>query len=733
MSKATCTVILNTNRPEPTLVRTLGGLELLDQVPFEVIIVRGPDVKWGVDDVGGRFTHARFVECPTANISISRNIGLGHASGAVVAFIDDDAIPEPDWLITLLAPFDDPEVAAVGGPVLDHTGAAYQALFSTVTRGGLARSSHCGPNPSSFLNAPSSWVVPTTMGTNSLFRRDALVFIGGFDEEIDYYLDESEVCIRLVDEGWRIELMDRGCVHHKFLPSSVRGAERAVTDWFPIVKNAAYVAFRHGMTTGSVAQTCSDLSLFYEEVRQTSRHHEDVGNVPPGAANALDQVLEIAPGVGQAAASRPPRLGSSRFGASPSDLHLFPTLSLPAPERLHVCLLSQEYPPGPVGGVGRVIADVAAALASRGHVVRVVTRTSGEQKTIDLEDRVWVHRLPQPTTASSDDLPHRTYAAAVDAEVRAIHSRRPVDVVYAPNWDSEGLAVIERGDPPVVLGLYTPVMMLEETDPRLSGEGTLITALMDDELICYAGAAGFVACGQAIVDDISRAYGIRFNAANVTISPHGLRDVPCDDAERPTRRAADVLVVGRLEPRKGTDVMLRAAVEILEDQPKARLVFAGDDRQMAPDGRSYAEMADAILPPDLRPRVEMLGEVSDEDLHALYRSCAVVAVPSRFESFGLPAIEAMRAGAPVVASATGGLKEVIEDGVTGLLVAPEDPESLAGAIRTLLANDERRAQMGEVGRRRFEEAYSLDACAARLEACFREAARSSSRPAPYRT
>jgi glycosyltransferase involved in cell wall biosynthesis len=114
----------------------------------------------------------------------------------------------------------------------------------------------------------------------------------------------------------------------------------------------------------------------------------------------------------------------------------------------------------------------------------------------------------------------------------------------------------------------------------------------------------------------------------------------------------------------------------------------------------------------LESHVEQLGHLSRKELAALYQKAAICVVPSHYESFGLVALEAMAAGLAVVGARAGGLPEVIEDEITGRLVAAGDAEGLAAAIIELLASPEKRAEMGAAGRERAISKYSVQQNAA---------------------
>lgn len=156
--------------------------------------------------------------------------------------------------------------------------------------------------------------------------------------------------------------------------------------------------------------------------------------------------------------------------------------------------------------------------------------------------------------------------------------------------------------------------------------------------------------------------------------------------------------IGRIdEPRKGLPVLMRALPRILTERPDARLLVAG---------RGDEEEAVASLPRELRSRVEFLGMVSDEDKARLLRSVDVYVAPNTGgESFGIILVEALSAGAPVLASDLDAFAQVLDQGAAGDLFANEDADALAEAAIRLLGDAERRAGLSARGSahvRRFD-------------------------------
>jgi glycogen(starch) synthase len=159
-----------------------------------------------------------------------------------------------------------------------------------------------------------------------------------------------------------------------------------------------------------------------------------------------------------------------------------------------------------------------------------------------------------------------------------------------------------------------------------------------------------------------------------------------------------LLVVGRLRIRKGVDVLLAALPELLRRHPGARLVVAGDGEH-----RTALQGAAAAL--GLEGAVTFLGRVGGERVRALLPGAAALVVPSIYEGMPLVVLEAMAAAVPVVASRVSGIPEVVMDGETGWLVAPEDPPALAAALAALLADPQAARRRGAAGRRRLDERF----------------------------
>jgi glycosyltransferase involved in cell wall biosynthesis len=203
----------------------------------------------------------------------------------------------------------------------------------------------------------------------------------------------------------------------------------------------------------------------------------------------------------------------------------------------------------------------------------------------------------------------------------------------------------------------------------------------------------------------------------IEVIPNGVRDEwPKGAPQRLPHQGGTVLYLGNLLPQKGFLDVLDAVPLVLRTVPDARFVFAG---------RSAWEEATAALvkaglgEPGTREAVTLAGVVEPPDRHGLLETADVFVFPPRWEE-GQPLVvlEAMSAGLPVVATASGGLAEMVRDGVEAIIVPRQDPGAIAAAVARLLQDPELRARMGAAARDRFESDYTVDRWAAGMRKAF---------------
>jgi glycosyltransferase involved in cell wall biosynthesis len=226
-----------------------------------------------------------------------------------------------------------------------------------------------------------------------------------------------------------------------------------------------------------------------------------------------------------------------------------------------------------------------------------------------------------------------------------------------------------------------------------------------------------VALSEYVRRDLVERPGIRVDSRVVDVIHAGIDEsrlagvestVARSDVDR-GRRAPQIVNVANFFPIKGQEWLIRALPRVLASCPNARCVLVGD----GPDRPAVERLAADL---GLGDRVEFAGTVRDPS--TLVRDSDVFVLPSLSEALSIAILEASALGVPVVASRVGGIPEVIEDGLTGLLVPPKEPAALAGAIVKVLSNREEARTLAAAAKARVREHFSSALTAARYDALY---------------
>jgi glycosyltransferase involved in cell wall biosynthesis len=233
----------------------------------------------------------------------------------------------------------------------------------------------------------------------------------------------------------------------------------------------------------------------------------------------------------------------------------------------------------------------------------------------------------------------------------------------------------------------------------------------------FAGALAnrAIAVSQAVKQDLTKHHICR--ASKVTVIHHGV-DLEDFDPARFSTHTSDLLTVGcisRISPEKGIHYFLSAGAKISESLSNVRFELIGEAQ--GPVEQGFLEENLRILEKQKKRNLfRILGYRADIPL--LLSQMDVVVIPSLSEGFGMVAIEAMAMGKPVVASAVGGISEIVEHGETGLLVEPANANALSKAILDLLHNPQLREKLGNNARRRVEKSFSFGRMIEQTLACY---------------
>ena len=253
----------------------LLGISQLEYPAFEVVLVADSD---GIDAARELpfFDELKVVPFEEANISTARNLGIAEAAGEIVAFIDDDAVPEPTWLRYLTAGFSEPDVAAAGGFVIGRNGISFQWKARSVDCTGSATPLEVDENSISVLTPQNGHAIKTE-GTNMALRRDVIAKMGGFDPAYRFFLDETDVNFRLMDAGHRTAIAPLAQVHHGYKASATRRGDRVPTDLTEIGASLAVYLRKHA--PGALREPT--ITAMRDEQRKRALRHLMNGLIEP--------------------------------------------------------------------------------------------------------------------------------------------------------------------------------------------------------------------------------------------------------------------------------------------------------------------------------------------------------------------------------------------------------------------------------------------------------------------
>jgi alpha-maltose-1-phosphate synthase len=375
-------------------------------------------------------------------------------------------------------------------------------------------------------------------------------------------------------------------------------------------------------------------------------------------------------------------------------------------------LITREYPPHIYGGAGVVADQLSRALARR---MAVEVRCFGPRDP--REDGIALRGYTPWERLGGKDGP-RFVPALETLSIGLAMARDEVDadVVHAHTWyaDMGALWISTLYRIPLVVTLHSMEPLRPWKADQL-GSGYLVSSWIEKTSV--ESAHRVIAVSHKMREDILQYFNAdpaRVVVIHNGIDPDQFRKTTARDAlDRLGVRAPYVLFVGRITDQKGIFHLLEAARAL---PAGVQVVLCAS----APDTPEIEERLRRAVAG--QPNVTWINEmVPVSVVTQLYSHAAVFCCPSVYEPFGLINLEAMACEAPVVASAVGGILEVVEDGKTGVLVPPAQPAALAQALNRVLSSPDLGRDMGRAGRRRVEDKFSWASVAERTEQVYADA------------
>lgn len=351
---------------------------------------------------------------------------------------------------------------------------------------------------------------------------------------------------------------------------------------------------------------------------------------------------------------------------------------------------------GDAGGMNVVVRHQAVAMGAAGHEVDVITRRSSadQPSAASLAPGVTLRFLDAGPAEPVAKGRHEEFVEDFRSEL----ARLPrYDVLHAHHWFS-GMAALpfarELGIPHVQ-SFHS--IAAESTTPLSHGERAESPGRLAGEARLAAESDAVVAISAAEADTAITRLGA--SPDRVSIVPPGVDGTLFHPLDGPRAGRPTAVVAGRLHPLKGFDLAIETIAAVAPEL-RPELVIAGD---VSVDYDRYAEEL-AALARDLgvADDVRFVGPQSRVGLATLFRESTLVLVPSHSETYGLVALEAAASGVPTVVAASGGLREAVVDGETGIVIDSRDPQVWGAAVSSILGDPGRLAQLGSAARRRAE-------------------------------
>jgi glycosyltransferase involved in cell wall biosynthesis len=363
---------------------------------------------------------------------------------------------------------------------------------------------------------------------------------------------------------------------------------------------------------------------------------------------------------------------------------------------MKIMLWSEFYPPY-FGGIERFTEMLAAGLAGRGHEISVITSHYDQPlPSAERSGDISIHRFPFHSALQNSDL---RATAKIISEVADLKRKLRPDLVHL---QLQAPSAFFHAQTSAACRCPTLVTVHGEFKECRAAANTLLGVIFDR-------AAWVTAVSLAMLDDVRKVAPVTIPKSSCIYNGGEIVG-----EIRPASTSDEVVVLagGRLVRDKGFDLLITAFHQVSLDAPTARLVITGDGPERANLERDAQRLGIAHL-------VTFTGWLPRENLDRLMALAAIVVVPSRWrEGFGLYAMEAALRGLPVIATRVGALPELIESGITGILVPPEDPAALRDAILHLIRRPELRLQIGEAARKSAEVRFAADTVLDQYEALY---------------
>lgn len=703
----TVSIIINTYNRAYHLKRLLDALALQTYDNFEVIVVNGPSDD-NTDDICKEYKDiVKWVTCPVVNLCVSRNIGVNASSGDIIAFIDDDAIPcDKYWIENAVKPFEDDSVGIVGG-LVKRINNDIEFSFGTITIFGENVSKN--PLPGQYFD-PKGEKFNGIAGGNSFFKKEAVIEVGSFDEYYIYYMDETDLCMRIAKAGYKVIHVSDANIYHEAAKSPNRKSKYHL-NWDVITKSLGYfiikatenysydIDTRKNRAIKAIDHWLEDFKFMLKEGYISKNDYKDFVKQ---ANNGVRQGIEDG--------FQQERKLNSKIQMNEMEFKIYDKKY--SCKNMNICMLCESNIFTSTGGVPVYTKMFAKQFVKMGHNIHIIISgdecymTNIEGVNVYVVKPELLNQIPE-VAAFPNSKRVLEFSYECFKMLQVLKKVFNIQIVESPIWDVHGVvsSYLEK-DIPLVTRLQTPLKMVIDTFEMKENPDLEMIQMFEKELLSRSDS--IITISDCVKDTIEKLYDMQFSQ-NVYKNYLGIES---DHLASYTRKDDNIVILflGRLERRKGIQNIMESIPEILSKYNNVEFRLAGD-----------FDIKDDLISDTFKNkftkdykksswfnRIHFLGKISDEQKESEFANCDIFISPSLYESFGIIFVEAMRYSKPVIGCNVGGMKEVIADGESGLLAETNDTNSLIDKLNILIKDPELREKMGRIGKERVEEIFNVD-------------------------
>ncbi|AZO94126.1 glycosyltransferase family 4 protein [Halocella sp. SP3-1] len=389
---------------------------------------------------------------------------------------------------------------------------------------------------------------------------------------------------------------------------------------------------------------------------------------------------------------------------------------------MKILMFSWEYPPLSHGGLARHVQDLSEALVKQGHKIYVITQGNAKMSEDDIVNGVRVIRTTPVTISGNnfvDNILHLNFQMT-EKTIELMEQIGDIDLIHGHDWLVFWVSKVFKHS------LRKPLLYTIHATEFGRNQGiynNMQRYINDLEWYACFEAWKVVVCSRYMANEVKNLFQLPddkvatiangVNEENYLLDRNQSFDVNDFKNTYASLNENIVFYVGRIVREKGIQILLQSVPEILSVEPSTKFVIAGK----GPHLDNLKAQADYLGVAD---RIYFTGFISDEERNKLYQIADVAVFPSIYEPFGIVALEAMVTKTPVVVSNVGGLAEFVEDDKNGLMVNPNNPHQLAGAILELIRNKEKSKEIAARGYRMVKEEYTWEEIASKTAALYED-------------